>query len=57
VFGGPDGRLMLSGGSWNRLAVLEVDGDLALAVVLMEDGFDQGLLSHAEDVLRTARWG
>jgi hypothetical protein len=57
VLGGPDGRLMLSPGSWNRLAVLEFDDHLVLAVVLMQDGLDDELLSNANDVLRTARWG
>jgi hypothetical protein len=57
VFGGPDGRLMLEAGSWDRLAVLEVDDHLVLAVVLIHGGVDEDLLADAEDVLRTVRWG
>jgi hypothetical protein len=57
VLGGPDGRLMLSAGSWNRIAILEFDDHLVLAVVMMQDGLDDELLDHANDVLQTVRWG
>jgi len=57
VFGGPDGALMLGEGSWNRLAVLEIDDHLVIAVVMVLAGPDDELQSHADEVLRTVRWG
>jgi hypothetical protein len=57
VFGGADGRLMLEAGSFDRLAVLEIDDDVVIAVVLIHGGPDDQLLDNAEAVLRTARWG